>query len=64
MRNCNNCTYAIVGFSMDKLVAQINALIGAMDNFTRAALRYRMQCRQAQRLPQRRTIGKEHRGYL
>ena len=63
MSNYNNYAYAIVRCSMDKLVAQINALIGAIDNFTRAALRYRTQCRQAQRLPQRRTIGKEHKGY-
>ena len=63
MSNYNNYAYAIVRCSMDKLVAQINALIGAIDNFTRAALRYRTQCRQAQRLPQRRTIGKEYKGY-
>lgn len=63
MSNYNNYIYAIVRYSMDKFVAQINALIGAIDNFTRAAFRYRTQCRQAQRLLQRRTIGKEHKGY-
>lgn len=63
MSNYNNYAYAIVRCSMAKLVAQINALIGAIDNFTRAALQYRTQCQQAQRLPQRRTIGHEHRGY-
>ena len=63
MSNYNNYGYAIARCAMDKLVAQINALIGALDNFSRAALRSREQCSQAQRLPQRRTIGKEHRGY-
>ena len=63
MSNYNNYAYAIARCSMAEFVAQINALIGAIDNFTRAVLRDRTQCRQAQRLLQRRTIGKEHRGY-
>lgn len=45
--------YAMVRYSMDKLVAAVRLALGAFADFGWLA----------QRLPQRRTIGKEHRGY-
>ena len=58
MSNYNNYAYAIVRCSMDKLVAALRLALGAFADFGWFAQR-----QQAQRLPQRRTIGKEHRGY-
>ena len=58
MSNYNNYAYAIVRRSMDKLVAALRLALGAFADFGWFAPR-----QQAQRLPQRRTIGKEHRGY-
>lgn len=58
MSTYNNYGYAIVSSSMDKFVAAVRLAIGAIADFVRVAPR-----QQAQRLPQRRTIGKEHRGY-
>lgn len=58
MSTYNNYGYALVRDSMDKLAAAVKMAIGAIADFVRAVPR-----RQAQRLPQRRTIGKEHRGY-
>ena len=58
MSNHNNYAYAIVRCSMDKLAAAIRLALGAFANFGWFAPR-----RQAQHLPQRRTIGKEHKGY-
>ena len=59
MSNYNNYAYAIVSCSFDKLAAAVRLAIGAFVDFCRVAPR-----QQAQRLPQRRTIGKEHRGYV
>lgn len=50
--------YAMVRYSMDKLVATLRLALGAFTDFGWFAPR-----RQAQHLPQRRIIGKEHRGY-
>lgn len=50
--------YAIVRYSMDKLVAALRLAIGTFADFGWFAPR-----EQTQHLPQRRTIGKEHRGY-
>ena len=50
--------YAMVRYSMDKLMAAVRLALGAFADFGWFAPR-----RQAQRLLQRRTIGKEHRGY-
>ena len=50
--------YAMVRYSMDKLMTAVRLALGAFADFGWFAPR-----RQAQRLPQRRTIGKEHRGY-
>lgn len=58
MSNYNDYGYAIIRSSMDKLVAAVRLAIGAFADFVRFAPR-----QQVQRLPQRRTIGKEHRGY-
>ena len=58
MSNYSNYAYAIVRCSMDKLVAALKLALGALADFGWFAPR-----QQAQRLPQRRTIGKEHRGY-
>ena len=58
MSKYNNYAYAIVRCSMDKLLAAVRLAIGAFADFGWFAPR-----QQAQRLPQRRTIGKEHRGY-
>lgn len=58
MSTYNNYAYAIVSCSFDKLAAAVRLAIGAFINFGWFA-----PCRQAQRLPQLRTIGKEHRGY-
>lgn len=58
MSNNNNYAYAIVSCSFDKLAAAVRLAIGAFADFGRFAPR-----QQTQRLPQRRTIGKEHRGY-
>ena len=58
MSKYNDYAYAIVRCSMDKLVAAVRLAIGAFADFGWFAPR-----QQAQRLPQRRTIGKEHRGY-
>lgn len=58
MSNYNNYAYAIVRCSMDKLAAAVRLAIGAFTDFGWFAPR-----QQAQRLPQRRIIGKEHRGY-
>ena len=58
MSTCNNYGYDLVRYSMDKLAAAVRLALGAFANFGWPAPR-----QQAQRLPQRRTIGKEHRGY-
>lgn len=58
MSTYNNYGYAIVRSSMDKLVAAVRLAIGAFADFGWFAPR-----QQVQRLPQRRTIDKEHRGY-
>lgn len=58
MSTHNNYGYALVRCSMDKFTAALRLAIGALADFGRFAPR-----QQAQRLPQRRTIGKEHRGY-
>lgn len=58
MSNYNNYAYAIVRYSIDKLAAALKLALGAFADFGWFAPR-----RQAQRLPQRRTIGKGHRGY-
>ena len=50
--------YAMVSYSMDKFIAAVRLALGAFADFGRFAPR-----QQVQRLPQRRTIGKEHRGY-
>ena len=50
--------YAMVSYSMDKLVAAVRLALGAFADFGWLAPR-----QQVQRLPQRRTIGKEYRGY-
>ena len=50
--------YAIARRAIDKLAAAVRLAIGAFADFGWLAPR-----QQAQRLPQRRTIGKEHRGY-
>ena len=50
--------YAMVRCSMDKLTAALRLAIGAFADFGWLAPR-----QQVQRLPQRRIIGKEHRGY-
>ncbi|MBR4886792.1 MAG: hypothetical protein IKU16_05895 [Muribaculaceae bacterium] len=49
--------------SMAQLVAAIKSAADAFVDFGRAVPRIRTWRRKAQRLPQRRTIGKEHRGY-
>ena len=58
MSNDNNDTYTFVRCSMDKLAAALRLALGTFADFGWFVPR-----RQAQRLPQRRTIGKEHRGY-
>ncbi|MBO7281046.1 MAG: hypothetical protein J6V00_07785 [Bacteroidaceae bacterium] len=58
MSTYDNYGYAIVRSSMDKLAAALRLAIGAFADFVRVVPR-----QQVQRLPQRRTIGKEHRGY-
>ena len=58
MSNYNNYAYAIVRCSMDKLVAALRLALGAFADFGWFAPRQK-----AHRLPQRRTIGKELRGY-
>ena len=58
MGTYNNYGYAIVRRSIDKFAAAVRLAIGAFADFGWFAPR-----QQAQRLPQRRTIGKEHRGY-
>ena len=63
MSTCNNYGYALARDAMDKLVAAVKMAIGAIADFGRAVLRIRTWRPKAQRLPQRRTIGKEHRGY-
>ena len=50
--------YAIARSAIDKLAAAVRLVTGAFADFCWFAPR-----QQAQRLPQRRTIGKEHRGY-
>ena len=50
--------YAMVRYSMDKLMAAVRLALGAFADFGWFVPR-----RQAQRLSQRRTIGKEHKGY-
>lgn len=55
--------YAMVSYSMDKLVAAVRLALGAFADFGWFAPRRQNKRLQAQRLPQRRTIGKEHRGY-
>ena len=50
--------YTMVRYSMDKLMTAVRLALGAFANFGWFAPRLK-----AQRLPQRRTIGKEHRGY-
>ncbi len=63
MSNYSNYAYAIVRCSMDKLVAALRLALGAFADFGWFAPRQQVQRLQAQRLPQRITIGKEHRGY-
>ena len=63
MSTYNNYGYALVRCSMDKFVAAVRLAIGAFTDFVRVAPRLRAKRLQTQRLPQRRTIGKEHRGY-
>ncbi len=58
MSTYNNYGYDLVRCSMDRLASAIRLAIGAFANFDWLALR-----QQAQRPPQRRTIGKVHRGY-
>ena len=58
MSNYNSYTYAIVKYSFDRLAAALRLAVGAFADFGWFAPR-----RQAHRFPQRRTIGKEHRGY-
>ena len=58
MSDNSDYAYAIVRCSMDKLVAAVRLAIGAFTDFGWFAPR-----QQAQHPPQRRTIGKEHRGY-
>ena len=50
--------YAMVSYSMDKLLAAVRLALGAFADFGWLAPR-----QQVQRLPRRKTIGKEHRGY-
>ena len=50
--------YAMVRYSIDNLAAAVRLATGAFADFGWFAPR-----QQVQRLPQRRTIGKEHRGY-
>ena len=63
MSNYNNYGYAIVRDSIDKLVATIISATAAFADFGRAVPRIRTWRLKALRLPQRRTIGKEHIGY-
>ena len=58
MSNYNNYVYAIVRCSFDRLAAALILALGAFADFGWFAPR-----QQAQRLSQRRTIGKEHSGY-
>ena len=58
MNNYNNYAYAIVSCSFDRLAAAVRLAIRAFADFGWFVPR-----QQAQRLPQRRTIGKEHKGY-
>lgn len=58
MSTYNNYGYAIVRCAIDKLAAAVRLALGAFADFGWFAPR-----QQVQRLPQRRTIGKEHRGY-
>ena len=51
-------SYTIARCAIDKLAAAVRLAIGAFADFGWFAPR-----QQVQRLPQRRTIGKEHRGY-
>lgn len=53
MSNYNNYGYAMVRYSMDKSMAAVRLALGAFADIGWFA----------QRLPQRRTIGKAHRGY-
>ena len=59
----NNYGYAIARCAIDKLAAAVRLAIGAFADFCRVAPRRQKKRLQTQRLPQRRTIGKEHRGY-
>lgn len=63
MSTYNNYGYALVRDSMDKLVAAIISATVAFADFGRAVSRIRTWRLKAQHLQQRRTIGKEHRGY-
>lgn len=54
---------AMLRDTMDKLVAAVISATDAFADFGRAVPRIRTWRRKAQRLPQRRTIGEEHRGY-
>ena len=63
MSTYNNYGYALARDSMDKLVAAIISAADAFADFGRAMYRIRTRQLKAQRLPQRRTLGKEHRGY-
>lgn len=58
MSTYNNYGYAIARCAIDKLAAAVRLALGAFADFCWLAPR-----QQVQRLPQRRTIGKEHRGY-
>ena len=58
MSTYKTCGYTIVRCAIDKLAAAVRLAIGAFADFGWLAPR-----QQVQRLPQRRTIGKEHRGY-
>ena len=58
MSTYNNHGYAIARCAIDKLAAAVRLALGAFADFGWFAPR-----QQVQRLPQQRTIGKEHRGY-
>lgn len=63
MSTYNNYGYAIARCAIDRLAAAVRLAIGAFADFGWFAPRRQNKRLQAQRLPQRRTIGKEHRGY-
>ena len=58
MSTCKTYGYAMVSYLMDKLTTAVRLASGVFADFGWFVPR-----QQAQRPPQRRTIGKEHRGY-